>query len=76
MRMKLTLININFSQQYNQHPPIILLDCSKLQLSRGRWDDSVAAFRKRLEMFREKTLPMLKVLDTEHRLTLVNIEDI
>ncbi|KAK7604835.1 hypothetical protein V9T40_006021 [Parthenolecanium corni] len=58
--------------KYNQHPPIILLDCSKLQLSRGRWDDSVAAFRKRLEMFREKTLPMLKVLDTEHRLTLVD----
>lgn len=51
---------------------MILLDCSKLQLSRGRWDDSIAAFRKRLEVFKEKTLPMLKVVDTENRLTMVS----
>ncbi|XP_065199717.1 adenylate kinase isoenzyme 5 isoform X2 [Planococcus citri] len=62
----------DFEEKYQQHPWIILLDCSKLQLSRGRWDDSVPAFRKRLEIFRERTLPMLKVLDTEHRLTMVD----
>lgn len=50
---------------------IVLLDCSKLQLGRGRVDDSVASFRKRLEIFREQTLPMLKTLDNENRLQIV-----
>lgn len=58
--------------QYNQNPPIILLDCSKLQLGRGRLDDSVSSFRRRLELFRELTLPMLKSLDTDGRLTIVS----
>lgn len=51
---------------------MILLDCSKLQLGRGRLDDSVAAFRRRLELFRELSLPMLKTLDNENRLTIVD----
>lgn len=59
--------------QYNQKPPIILLDCSKLQLGRGRLDDSVSAFRRRLELFRELTLPMLKSIDSGGRLTIVSI---
>lgn len=50
---------------------VVLLDCSKLQLGRGRVDDSVSAFRKRLEIFREETLPMLKTLDNENRLQIV-----
>lgn len=58
--------------QYNQNPPIILLDCSKLQLGRGRLDDSVSSFRRRLEIFREITLPMLKSLDADGRLTIVS----
>ena len=58
--------------QFNQHPIVILLDCSKLQLGRGRLDDSVAAFRRRLELFRELSLPMLKTLDNENRLTIVD----
>jgi hypothetical protein len=58
--------------QFKQQPIIILLDCSKLQLGRGRLDDSVAAFRRRLELFRELSLPMLKTLDNENRLTIVD----
>uniref|UniRef100_A0A182MEY9 Adenylate kinase isoenzyme 5 n=1 Tax=Anopheles culicifacies TaxID=139723 RepID=A0A182MEY9_9DIPT len=61
-----------FEQKYNQKPPIILLDCSKLQLGRGRLDDTVSSFRRRLELFRELTLPMLKEMDTAGRLTIVS----
>ncbi|CAH2065920.1 unnamed protein product, partial [Iphiclides podalirius] len=53
-------------------PRMVLLDCSKLQLGRGRRDDSVAAFRRRLEVFRELSLPMLKTLDQQHRLVIVD----
>lgn len=59
-------------QQYHQVPPVILLDCSKLQLGRGRLDDTVSSFRRRLEQFRELTLPMLKILDAEGRLSIVS----
>lgn len=59
--------------QFGQQPPLVLLDCSKLQLGRGRLDDNVSAFRKRLELFREISLPMLKALDNENRLTIVSI---
>lgn len=59
-------------KQYHQMPPVILLDCSKLQLGRGRLDDTVSSFRRRLEQFRELTLPMLKILDAEGRLSIVS----
>ncbi|XP_021702934.1 uncharacterized protein LOC5571857 isoform X3 [Aedes aegypti] len=62
----------DFEQKYHQSPPIILLDCSKLQLGRGRLDDTVSSFRRRLELFRELTLPMLKEMDTAGRLTIVD----
>lgn len=62
-----------FSHKYKQQPPIILLDCSKLQLGRGRIDDTVSSFRRRLELFRELTLPMLRTLDTNNRLTIVSM---
>lgn len=58
--------------QCRQQPPVLLLDCSKLQLGRGRPDDTVAAFRRRLELFRELTLPMLRTMDQENRLTIVS----
>ncbi|KAL6265847.1 hypothetical protein P5V15_002668 [Pogonomyrmex californicus] len=61
-----------FESKFGQKPPLILLDCSKLQLGRGRLDDSVSAFRKRLELFREISLPMLKTLDSDNRLTIVD----
>ncbi|XP_052867793.1 adenylate kinase isoenzyme 5 [Anopheles cruzii] len=61
-----------FERKFNQKPPIILLDCSKLQLGRGRLDDTVSSFRRRLELFRELTLPMLKEMDTAGRLTIVD----
>ncbi|XP_065720742.2 uncharacterized protein [Drosophila suzukii] len=61
-----------FENKYKQGPPIILLDCSKLQLGRGRIDDTVSSFRRRLELFREQTLPMLKILDTSNRLQIVD----
>ncbi|ETN62884.1 hypothetical protein AND_005412 [Anopheles darlingi] len=57
---------------FKQKPPVILLDCSKLQLGRGRLDDTVSSFRRRLELFRELTLPMLKEMDTAGRLTIVD----
>ncbi|XP_014253502.1 adenylate kinase isoenzyme 5 isoform X2 [Cimex lectularius] len=62
----------HFEEKYKQQPKVVLLDCSKLQLGRGRVDDSVSAFRKRLEVFREQTLPMLKTLDEEGRLQIVD----
>ncbi|KOC65843.1 Adenylate kinase isoenzyme 5, partial [Habropoda laboriosa] len=61
-----------FENKFGQQPPLVLLDCSKLQLGRGRLDDSVSAFRKRLELFREVSLPMLKSLDNENRLTIID----
>ncbi|XP_047118497.1 adenylate kinase isoenzyme 5 [Schistocerca piceifrons] len=61
-----------FESKFNQQPELVLLDCSKLQLGRGRLDDSVAAFRRRLELFREHTLPVLKTLDSEGRLAIVD----
>ncbi|XP_018895600.2 adenylate kinase isoenzyme 5 [Bemisia tabaci] len=61
-----------FQIKFKQKPTLILLDCSKLQLARGRLDDTVAAFRKRLELFREHTLPLLKHLDDDHRMNIVD----
>jgi adenylate kinase family enzyme len=72
LRFVHTFIKLFSIQQYNQNPPIVLLDCSKLQLGRGRLDDSVSSFRRRLELFRELTLPMLKTLDSDGRLTIVS----
>ncbi|XP_026328637.1 uncharacterized protein LOC113236692 [Hyposmocoma kahamanoa] len=61
-----------FETEFHTAPRMVLLDCSKLQLGRGRRDDSVAAFRRRLEVFRELSLPMLKKLDQEYRLVIVD----
>ncbi|RVE50333.1 hypothetical protein evm_004999 [Chilo suppressalis] len=61
-----------FQKEFGIEPRMLLLDCSKLQLGRGRRDDSVAAFRRRLEVFRELSLPMLKHLDQNHRLVIVD----
>ncbi|PZC74385.1 hypothetical protein B5X24_HaOG207906 [Helicoverpa armigera] len=61
-----------FQTEFRISPRMVLLDCSKLQLGRGRRDDSVAAFRRRLEVFRELSLPMLKSLDQDHRLVIVD----
>ncbi|CAH1133116.1 unnamed protein product [Ceutorhynchus assimilis] len=63
---------LDFENKYKQKPTIILLDCSKLQLGKGRLDDSVTAFRRRLEIFRQSTLPMLKAMDGIGRLTIVD----
>ncbi|XP_032529774.2 uncharacterized protein LOC116779535 isoform X2 [Danaus plexippus] len=61
-----------YEREFKVTPRMVLLDCSKLQLGRGRRDDSVAAFRRRLEVFRELSLPMLKNLDQQHRLVIVD----
>ncbi|CAL7948457.1 unnamed protein product [Xylocopa violacea] len=63
---------LEFENKFGQQPPLVLLDCSKLQLGRGRLDDNVSAFRKRLEIFREVSLPMLKTLDNDNRLTIID----
>ncbi|KAG5882983.1 hypothetical protein JTB14_004323 [Gonioctena quinquepunctata] len=61
-----------FETKFKQKPTMILLDCSKLQLGRGRLDDSVTAFRRRLEIFRKSSLPMLKAMDNIGRLSIVD----
>ncbi|XP_045471426.1 adenylate kinase isoenzyme 5 [Harmonia axyridis] len=61
-----------FEAKFKQKPTMVLLDCSKLQLGRGRLDDSVTAFRRRLEIFRQSSLPMLKTMDQIGRLTIVD----
>ncbi|XP_071455522.1 adenylate kinase isoenzyme 5 [Hetaerina americana] len=62
----------SFETKYGQQPMLILLDCSKLQLGRGHLDDNVPAFRRRLQLFRELTLPLLKMLDQTNRLIIVD----
>ena len=51
---------------------MLLLDVSKQQVSRGRLYDGAEAFERRLELFRELALPMLKSLDSEGRLSIVD----
>lgn len=57
--------------QFGQRPQMLLLDVSKQQSNRGRIYDSPAAFERRLELFRELALPMLKSLDRDGRLNIV-----
>ncbi len=57
----------------------MLIDCSELELGRnlgqrhGRLDDTIDAYKRRLELYRELTLPMLKTLDEANRLKIVTI---
>lgn len=60
-------------------PPVtVLLDCSELELARNlgqrraRIDDNKDAVARRLQVFRETTLPMIKCLDEEERLRVVD----
>ena len=64
------------SSQHGRQSDIVLLDCSELELGRtlGRRediDDTVAACRRRLELYRTVTLPAAKALDDAHRLLVV-----
>ncbi|XP_051173250.1 adenylate kinase isoenzyme 5 [Leptopilina boulardi] len=61
-----------FENKFGQAPPLVLLDCSKLQFGRGRLDGTIPAFRRRLALFREMTLPMLKKIDNNKRLTMID----
>lgn len=64
--------------QFHQIPPLLLIDCSELELGRNlgrrewRLDDNVAAARRRLAIYREVTLPMLKAFDEKNRLKIVS----
>ena len=59
-------------------PPCVLVDCSELELGRnlgrrrGRIDDNLDAYKRRLELYRELTLPVLKTLDEQNRLRIVS----
>ena len=63
----------------NCHPTAVLIDCSELELGRslgqrrGREDDHLEAYKRRLELYRQVTLPMLKHLDEQGRLRIVSI---
>lgn len=64
--------------QTGLRPPCVLIDCSELELGRslgqrrGRIDDNVDAYKRRLELYRELTLPMLKTFDEQNRLRIVS----
>ena len=63
-------------RQHGRQSDIVLLDCSELELGRtlGRredLDDTVAACRRRLELYRTVTLPAAKALDDARRLLVV-----
>ncbi|XP_008216433.1 adenylate kinase isoenzyme 5 isoform X2 [Nasonia vitripennis] len=62
----------DFENKFGQRPEMLLLDVSKQQLGRGRLYDGVEAFGRRLELFRELSLPMLKSLDNQARLSIVD----
>ena len=59
-------------------PKVVLIDCSELELGRnlgqrrGRPDDNLEAYKRRLQLYREFSLPMLKSLDEEQRLRIVD----
>ena len=67
-----------FQQKFSVSPVAVLVDCSELELGRnlgqrrGRVDDNKEAVKRRLELYRECTLPMLKSLDEEDRLRVVD----
>lgn len=67
-----------FEERTGLKPPCILIDCSELELGRnlgqrhGRIDDNVEAYRRRLELYRELTLPMLKTFDEQNRLKIID----
>lgn len=57
----------------------VLIDCSELELGRnlgqrhGRPDDNLDAYKRRLQLYREQTLPTLKALDDQDRLRIVSM---
>ena len=57
----------------------VLIDCSELELGRnlgqrhGRVDDNLDAYKRRLQLYRELSLPLLKTLDEENRLKIVRM---
>lgn len=69
---------VQLQQQPQQRPKAILIDCSELELGRnlgqrrGRPDDNLEAYKRRLQHYREHCLPMLKALDEEQRLKIVD----
>ncbi|XP_076039604.1 adenylate kinase isoenzyme 5 isoform X2 [Oratosquilla oratoria] len=68
----------NFEEKFCQIPPLLLIDCSELELGRNlgrrelRIDDNVTAARHRLAVYREVTLPMLKAFDEKNRLKIID----
>ena len=69
---------VQLQQHPQQRPKAILIDCSELELGRnlgqrrGRPDDNLEAYKRRLQHYREHCLPMLKALDEEQRLKIVD----
>ncbi|KAL7294112.1 hypothetical protein TKK_0012143 [Trichogramma kaykai] len=61
-----------FESKFGQRPEMLLLDVSKMQTNRGRSYDGIEAFERRLQLFRELSVPMLKSLDAENRLHIVD----
>ncbi|XP_066939611.1 adenylate kinase isoenzyme 5 isoform X2 [Macrobrachium rosenbergii] len=68
----------SFEEEFHQIAPLLLIDCSELELGRNlgrrenRLDDNVAAARRRLAIYRDVTLPMLKAFDEKNRLRIID----
>lgn len=67
----------------NCRPTAVLIDCSELELGRhlgqgkrGRPDDHMEAYKRRLHVYRHNTMPMFKLLDEQNRLRIVTILEI
>ncbi len=68
----------SFEEKMGIKPSVVLIDCSELELGRnlgqrrGRPDDHLDAYKRRLQLYRELTLPMLKFIDEQNRLRIVS----
>ncbi|XP_023246162.1 uncharacterized protein LOC106642222 isoform X2 [Copidosoma floridanum] len=60
----------DFENKFGQRPELLLLDVA-LQQSRGKSYDNAEAFKRRLKLFRELSMPLLKSLDAQGRLTIL-----
>lgn len=63
-----------FEARFSVSPVAVLVDCSEIELGRtlGQRREGAGSVKRRLKLYREGTLPMLKRLDDEERLRVVD----
>ncbi|KAJ8679855.1 hypothetical protein QAD02_015642 [Eretmocerus hayati] len=62
----------DFENKFGQRPELLLLDVAKQHSNRKKPYDSPDPFLRRLELFRREAMPMLKGLDAEGRVTVLD----